>query len=187
MLVGLHNPLFLSALVNKPVSGGGGTCASSPVWTQTGAAPWGLNRSYYFYAGGQYVGTGETVCKIGFQLSAAGDISARTFNAKIFNCNADSGYNLGSLIATSNGITGNNSWSYTDVVFTFATPVTLTNGFGYAITIDNGVVDESNCVVPYYSAYGGPMASMQLWDNTGTTSILWTPPNVFGMSMYLYS
>lgn len=82
------------------------------------------------------------MCSVTFSISrVAGDISGKTYTAKVYSTNSLS---LGTLIATSTGIVGNNAWSASEVEFSFASPVAMQQN--YVVLVDQGGYDTSNYI-----------------------------------------
>lgn len=130
-----------------------------------------VNGSYVGYLTRYYAGqsqwnnaSAQTICKRSFHLSGVvGNITGFTYVARIWTM---TGGNLLANVATSVGITGNNSWNGL-VEFTFSTPYTTTGGVNYAMTIDHGGLDDSNVVLVGKSASTGLPGTFELWDSTG--------------------
>lgn len=86
-----------------------------------------------------------SVCAIGLRLSlGGGSIAGKTFTVSVYTVSADHDANLGTLIATSNGVTGSNSWLNTNVMFSFGSRFNMSNGTIYAIVVTDGEVDATN-------------------------------------------
>ena len=89
-----------------------------------------------------------SICKISVKLTkGAGDISGKTYVLKIYSM---SGANLDSVLATSSGVTGSNSWDASYVDFTFSTPLSHTSGTGYSFALSSGDVDATNYASCFY-------------------------------------
>jgi hypothetical protein len=151
----------------EPTAGGSCPAVGSPSAEQ--ASNDGANYGVGLFAASYYVGqsmwtdaSARTICRVGFMLSlGGGSISSQTFTAKIW---SDSDYSLGSVLATSNGVLGTNTWSSTWVYFDFPTPYTTTGGANYHITIDHGGQDGSNyAVVRDNSASTGFPGNIDTW------------------------
>lgn len=125
--------------------------------TNTGSANennFGDTTSTY-YTGALYYNdsTARTIGKIGFRVAKkTGSITSKTFTVRLWSM---SGSSLNTELATSAGITGDNSWTNTSIVdFIFSTPYTISTGVNYAITIDAGGTDGSNYATGYFNGTG---------------------------------
>ncbi len=149
-----------SGQLDIPVSGTAGatlTCGTTEYKWYSGATAGDSNEGIsYADATAYYVGMQWTapanlqICKLTFRVSyETGDISAKTYVAQVW---SNSSGNLGTSLGTSAGVAGNNSWSGTWVEFTFSTPVSVTSGTVYHLTIVNGASDASNYAHGWYGA-----------------------------------
>lgn len=126
--------LLYDAMTGASTSSGN-VCGHSPNYYYTGAI---VNDS-----------TSRSITKVALKITAVGSITGKTWTVRLWNV---SGTTLsGGALGTSNGVTGVDSWSATEVEFTFSSPVSVGNN--YAITLDpNGVSgDTSNRVTLHYA------------------------------------
>lgn len=144
------------------------------------------NRTY----NGQYQyndSIARSIGKITVRLTAAsGDISGKTYTVRIWTM---SGSNLGSNVASSSGVSGNNSWSATDVDFLFSPAYTISTSTNYAVTIDQGADDSTN----YASGLFGLKAlfpttawpaGLGQWDGSGNNQF---SDGSYNLNMNLYT
>ena len=92
------------------------------------------------------VSSPSTVCKVKFVVNATGTISGYSYTARIWSLST---LTLNAELDVSDSITGNNSWSSSDVEFTFSSPVSLSAGT-YAVTFDTGTYDVNNYISIHY-------------------------------------
>lgn len=107
------------------------------------------SNTYYYAGQGYFNDSARTIGKVAFKVTATGTISGKTYYARIW---TQSGDNLATNVATSDGVTGVNAWSASEVEFVFSTPYTTTGSTNYTITIDAGSADSSNYIQAYYVA-----------------------------------
>lgn len=114
----------------------------------SGTGTWPIGDSADFrYAGIPFWsdGSDRTIGKITVKLSlGAGSITGKTLVAKIWSVGSPDTTFLNTVLATSDNVTGDDSWNLTDVDFVFSTPYTTTGGTDYHITLDMGGTDGSN-------------------------------------------
>lgn len=108
-----------------------------------------------------------------FFALGSGSISGKTFYCKIYTLN---GTALNTLIATSTGIAGQNSWISSGGwgSFVFASPyVSLTANTSYAVVVDSGGVDGANVVgIGYKGTEGNSYCSkMKVWLANGAQDL----------------
>jgi hypothetical protein len=102
-------------------------------------------------------GANLSVCKVTFKFSQTGTVSGYTYKAKIWNVSSNE--LDGAAIGTSTGVTGLTGLNATDVDFTFSSPVSLTNGTLYAITVDHEqAADSSNYIRIHSLITGGSLS-----------------------------
>lgn len=151
------------------------TAAScSTVHVQNSAASDGDFHFVGESAGNYYSGQGSwdpeaniSICKINFVvIGVAGNVSGKTYVMQIWS--QDGGGNLSSNLGTSDGVTGNNSWSTTDVEFTFSTPVAVTSGTLYSIVLTANGTDGSNFIRITYTGSGQLTGIRALFNSAGT-------------------
>lgn len=95
----------------------------------------------------------------------SGDISGLTYTCVAY---AMSGNDFtGTVLATSTGILGTNTWSGTSVFFPWSSPPSLANGGSYAIALTTGTFDAANFARFSVSASGGISGSFFGWKSNG--------------------
>lgn len=158
-------------------AGGGASCPADGTPDETGSGTdgqhFGLNTDH-FRAGVKNWsnGSARSICKTGLRIaSVSGSITAFTYYCTIYTV---SGNNLGTVVATSDGQTGNDSWGGTIVRFTFASPVALSASTNYHITfhrntVGDNTVDATNRANASYLSGGGGSAtgSFATWNTSG--------------------
>ncbi len=93
-------------------------------------------------------GSNKTICRVDFYFtSVVGNISTKTFNSRIYTI---SGTTLGSLLGTSDNVSGSGIGGAGWVQFDFSTPVAITTGSDYAILVTMNETDVSNYVTVGY-------------------------------------
>ncbi len=134
--------------------GGGGTCPAdgSPSLQNDGTngITFGGGNLYGGQASWGDGGTPRTICKVGFKLTGATGASTKTFQAQIFSMDVTTNYNLGTLRATSDGVTGVDAWSETWVYFTFPTPFLTTANAKYGIVVSPDVAFGGNDMILHF-------------------------------------
>lgn len=158
----VRNPAYVALLNTRSAAAGGGSCPAdgSPSTSQAGVTGWIQVNKDAPYAGQVYQEASNwQICKVAFKLTAIGTISGKTLTAYVYALDGSGDISTGSPLATSDSVTGNNSWSNVDVFFTFPTPPTLTGGVNYAIVVFiSGGTDASNYIQTYYNVGGGSIA-----------------------------
>ena len=157
-----------SAVLQKAI--GGGSCSVSVTFAPSGtkgATTFGhyANR---FYGGGVYTTSAAmSVCQVDIRLSLdAGDVSGKTYYVAIYTM---SGTAMGTLQGASTGVTGSNSWSETDVSFSFASSVSLSDATDYAFVVYPDSVDYDNKVeLSTITTDTNGMADVKLWEDNKT-------------------
>lgn len=149
--------LFYNGLAGT--SGGNWPIGDSTNDTYAGLANWSD-------ASGRNIG--KAVVKM---EKTSGSITGKTYYLKIWAQGA--GNNLGSLLATSDAVTGSDSWSGTNVTFIFSTPYLTTGSTVYHFTCDAGTADVSNYGSAYFTT-DALSGSLAWWDNTGASTTLLT-------------
>lgn len=182
------NGVAITSWNGTSISTGGGAPTYTLIYDSVvagGTAQEVGNTSIYRYgANTTFVDTVDrAVSKLAARVTkAAGDISGKTYYFKIWSL---SGSSLGSILATSAGITGNNSWSNTVVEDTIS--YTIPASTTVAITFDCGGVDGSNYLQMYFidkaSASAPFPASLATFGNTGSETYNFS---AYNMQMKLY-
>jgi hypothetical protein len=167
LLLLLASPLYAAGGMSLMIAGGG-----------SGAAAPSCTVGYDYYTGATYhsalsVGSEDnnyyggqndynpvathSICAISYKLTAVGFYVAVNTGATYDALPA-------SFLATSSGVTGNNSWSDTEVTFTFVTPVTMSNGTTYKVSLwMDGNSDASNYVSVQYQNSVAVSGSKTWW------------------------
>lgn len=167
---GFNNVAVVGSFTATATSNGGGGCSTTfatnnlAVGAPTGDELVGSSAANYF--GGQIAyDPGSTIspCKMSATLSAVGIISGKSYTMQKWTY---SDPNMATLVATSEPVTGNDSWSLTTVDFTFATG-TMTNGSPYCIVLSCGSSDGSNYVRWHHSSSGGLTGFSGQFDSGG--------------------
>jgi hypothetical protein len=139
--------------------GGGGTCPAdgSPTITQAGTAAFLDNNSSSPYVGMVYTNgpTSTNLCKVRFNFTAKTDIAGSTFTVRLYALSGTA-ITAASPIAETASVNGDGAWSLTDVIFTFASPPTMSANTLYAIVA---------------TANGGTGTGQYAQLNRGTTTI----------------
>jgi len=132
------------------VVSGGYTLVYNSINTGTDQWPFGSTATgerYYAsqkdFSDASALAIGKVVFKL---VKAAGSITGNTYRARIWTV---TGNNLDTNVATSDGVTGSDFWSATEVDFIFSTPYTTTGSTNYTITIDSGADSASNYAAAY--------------------------------------
>jgi|GEM_PF-3728434 len=167
--VGLRNPAFVASL-NHPAASAGSCDAFSSATAQN--ATWAVDDGDSRAGQGDWTEAApHTICGADVMLSlGGGDISAKTYRVKIY---AEAGSRtLGALLATSDPVTGNNSWSSTVVQFTFSTPYVTTGSTEYHFTVE---ADQAPDGVNFANLHRSSTTSsipggFELWDDVGATT-----------------
>jgi hypothetical protein len=161
----------LSDIEGSTVAAGGASCETA-VLTNTASTTtdWDITDSTtYYFVGHHFIDLGSTedICKATFYITqATGDISGKTYTAYIYTI--DGAGNLDSLLGTSSGVTGSNSWSDTAVDFEFSPKVTMSNGTNHAVVVSTGSVDASNYAEMEISTSGQIGGLSGRWESDGT-------------------
>jgi hypothetical protein len=157
-------------IVAKKKSGGSPSCSVGEDSTSGEyQSMFSIGTSAGNYYAGQYEWYDDTtarcVCKVTFTLTAQGSITGKTYVARIWSL---SGTSLDTQQGASTGVTGSNSWSATDVDFTFSTCVNISASTYYAITLDNGGDDDTN-YVQFTHVDGSTLTGKTGWWTSGKT------------------
>lgn len=156
----------------KCTSAGGGACSDDATPSQSVKSTEGGGTTlgettdrYYVGLSGWSDASARTICKLRFKLSlGAGSITGKTYKAAIYTM---SGLNLDTLVGSaSTGVTGNNSWSETDVIFTMP-DVVLSASTSYAfVCYMDGTADASNYARFEYDDVSSLVPGKMAWWNT---------------------
>lgn len=165
---------------------GGFTLLDNTITGDTTTWDFGDGSGGHYYAG-QYRwnnASARTLGKVTFKLiKTAGDISGLTFTARLW---SDSGGALGTELATSNGVTGNNSWSATEVDFEFITPYTTTGSTNYHITIDSGSTGTgTDYASAYFLASTGLPGGLGWWASDKSNTIEFSASHEAQLKIYI--
>jgi len=162
---------ILEVIARTRVVGGEASC-DNVLYDETGGAIAGdtdiNDNSTLFYLGHTYnEGTARAICSVSAVLSyKAGDITGKSFHAALF---SKSGNDLNVELATSDPISGNNSWSTTTVDFPFSTPYELASSTDYAIVIYvDAATDAVNFAEFEFSATKTITGEWTIWGNDKT-------------------
>jgi hypothetical protein len=133
-LLVLQTQAQMIIVIKKPAAGGCAGVAFSCTPTVIGSD--GVSQTDPVYYKGDIVAltSGDVICSVTFRLTkTGGSITGKTYRARIYSL---SGTALSaSPLAVSDAVTGSDSWSATDVAFTFSTPYSVSSTTDYAITI----------------------------------------------------
>lgn len=137
-----------------------------------------------FYAGGLYFtdASARTIGKITIKMvKAAGSITGKTYTVRLWTL---TGSALNSNVASSDGVTGSDSWSATEVDFIFSTPYTTTGSTNYGITIDAGTSDASNYAAAYNKTPQNIPGDLAWWSSSKSLD---TSFNTYNLQMKIYT
>lgn len=157
----------------------GGSCPAdgSPSVSTTGSTPFGYvgyDATFQMtgHAGWNDGGTARTICKVGFQLTASGTINTKTYTAYIYAAGAGNTITVASPLATSNGVTGVNSWAAAMVRFTFPTPYTTAGnaGTGYCFVMRTTANSTTNYVYNDECTTNTIPGVAMIWTSAGADS-----------------
>lgn len=126
----------------------------------------GLNANYaYVGQRGWQSASARTICKVAFRLSyVEGDITDRTYYAAIF---SQDGISLNTALATSGGVTGNNSWDSTWVVFEFATPYEISASTDYSFVVYQDTINGSDyALIDRHDSDASFTGQFEVWSDT---------------------
>ena len=156
-------------LAPKVIGGAGCTTIYDSNYTATSTVyPIGQTSGDVY--GGQYSyvpASNVSICGVALYMTKAGDISGKTYTAYIYSSAANS-FTPGSPIGTSDTIAGNNSWSSTEVKFTFSSTVAITTSGTYVYVVKcNQAADAANYVQFDLSSAGGIGGFVGTWDISG--------------------
>jgi hypothetical protein len=113
----------------------------------------GTNNNYYMGQHNYAPGENINVCAVVVKLRVIGvDVSDHTLYAHIFD---QDGNNLDTELGVSGGVTGNNSWSDTEVTFSFSPAVSLSGGTNYAIVLRDADSEATHAARFTLSLTGG--------------------------------
>ena len=130
-----------------------GTCTLYKNGDQTpDAALWpGVGSTTDIFYGGQAAWSPDSgtvqICKIDVSLRAHGTITGHTYTLRLWSGSGTGP--LGTALASSSPVTGNNSWNNTYVSFNIS--LSATSGTNYYIALEQDAVDANNFV---YVGYG---------------------------------
>ncbi len=150
-------------VVGGGVPAAGGGCSETP-FDSNGSSIINITSigepATYFVGQLYTMGSARTVCRLDFYIyNLTGDISAQTFNAKIYTLNGNA---LDSLQGTSDSVSGGDITADTWEPFVFSTPVSLSNGVAYAfvLTINQATTPNARSG---YSADGAISGKVRQW------------------------
>lgn len=157
-------------------SGGGSPTLLYDGINSTGEGQWDFQDQNSHYYSGNYnftVSANCTVTEIKFKLSKInGSITGLTYFAAVYNM---SGNNLGTVVGTSDGVTGSDSWAKTTVSFTFSTPASLTTSGTYAVLVyTSGTIGTTNYAATWYTTPTVIPGQMTYFSNTGVNQFVGT-------------
>lgn len=145
--------LFTAIAGILPTAGGAGPTLLYDTITGTtsaGVQVCGFNSANYYFTGPIISDTAtRNISKVTVQIDAVGTINTKTWTARIWSVLAG---NLLTQLGISNGVTGDNSWSASNVDFSFASPVSTASST-YAITLDpnSETGDSANRIGIHYA------------------------------------
>ncbi len=138
---------------------------------------------YYVGQYGWSDGSPRTIGKVAIPLTkAAGDISGLTYVVKIW---SDSSGALGSVLATSTGVAGSNSWSGTEVEFVFPTPYAASASTFYHFTCESGTSSGSNYASVGFNSTFPPAGALARWSSAGANTVNFI--GTFAMRFKIYT
>jgi hypothetical protein len=172
ILLGQSNPfddaLFLGSL-SATISEGGGDCNTIQEQNTLAVASYlvvGQNAATYYQ--GQFAWdspTNVTICKISIALTATGVINTNTYTIQIWTYTTP---NMVSLVATSDPVTGDNTWATNTVDFVFTSGAALTGGITYCLALSKSQAPSvSNYLRAHTTAAGGLDGSTGNFDVSG--------------------
>ena len=158
---------FTDQAVTNNSTQGGASCTQYATNASEIAGVYGHNRS----STEKWIGQGNydfgtiDICQIDFVITSSGTVSGITYYVDIYSVASDS---FVSLIGSSSGVTGNDSWSAATVSFSFPSPVSLSSGTLYSILIrTDSAYSGTNYLSLSYSAVGGVIANFRQYDSAG--------------------
>lgn len=122
------------------------------------------------YYAGQLIDFGATITvgTVSFNVTAAGTIEGNTYKCEIW---SNSGGNLGTQIAVSNGNKANSGWSAHAINFYFPTPFSHASGTSYWYVITkNAAPSSSNYIDLNLTAAGGFTGTSGFFTSAGVSS-----------------
>jgi hypothetical protein len=152
-------------------SGGGGSCPAdgSPNVSQTGTTAFIRVNSDAPYSGVLLTpGSNINLCKVRVNVTSQGTISAINFTVSVY---AVSGTSIvpASPLGTTTAVSGNNSWSLSDVIFNFPSAIPLTSGATYAIVVTgNGGSGTTDYLQTYKNTSSASAGQARAWFSNGT-------------------
>ncbi len=166
----LRNAAFVGAAGFSVASTGGGSCQGTAGQSWTSAS--GADNSGDV-AGNEISGvwftnvSAVTICRVDYKLTKkVGSITGKTYNVKFYSYSG--GTSLGTLLGTSDNVTGSDAWNATQVTFTFTTKPNLSANTRYAVVVTTGAYDASNYAGVHYTSNSG--TEYNTWRNDLTVS-----------------
>lgn len=183
-----RNVAFVGSLTTS--ASAGGSCSGSATYSTDGTSTdyLGYSGTYHFVGQSGYSQTtNHQICKVSFKLSkSAGDISGLTYCVKIYPM-ASTSLDIANIVATSTGVTGNNSWNGTSVEFTFSTPVSLTANTVYGIVVEPSADSSANYVEAFYTASGGTVPGGYVrWNGSGAAQVAMSDAKDCACAIFFY-
>jgi hypothetical protein len=152
--------------------GGGGPCPAdgSPTVAQTGTTDAFDVNSDAPYIGMIYTnGPASTnLCKVRCKITAQANTVGATLTVRVYAMSGTS-ISAGSPLGETTGIAGDNAWSLTDVVFTFASDVTLSAGTKYAIVLTGNGGTGTGQYAKLEKGTTAISGTLEAWHSSGTT------------------
>ena len=146
----------LNGQVATAVGGGAEqTCSSTPnvLIADTATTTDNMGQRLQWMAGNYpwTNGTSQSICRVDVKLKwKAGDITTNTYNAVIREYTDAT--HCGSVLGTSSGVLGTNTWDATWVAFSFSPAIAITGGTPYALLCGPSAENDSSYVAIYYKA-----------------------------------
>lgn len=167
---GFNNVAVVGSFTANVASTGGGSCQGTAGQSWTSAS--GADNSGDV-AGNEISGvwftnvSAVTICRVDYKLTKkVGSITGKTYNVKFYSYSG--GTSLGTLLGTSDNVTGSDAWNATQVTFTFTTKPNLSANTRYAVVVTTGAYDASNYAGVHYTSNSG--TEYNTWRNDLTVS-----------------
>jgi hypothetical protein len=174
LFAGLLSPQSI-IIAKKKAVGGCSTTVSSCTPTITGTDGVSQTGAVYYKGTATTLTSGDAICNVSIKMTkTGGDISGKTYKVFIYSL---SGNDLGTLLATSDAVTGSNSWSQTTVSFGFSSPYTVSSTATYAIVVGLSPYPAVDYEGTNYATadFGDNCGAfhMSQWNSSGTRSNDW--------------
>lgn len=174
--------------VTPPIGGGGGgSCPAdgSPTILQSGTTDLFDVNSDAPYIGMIYTNgpAATNVCKVQCKITAQANTVGATLTVRIY---ALSGTTLSTLLGETTGIAGDNSWSLTDVVFSFSSDVALAASTRYATVLTGNGGAGTGQYAKLEQGAATINGTVEAWHSDGTTFGLAGGGNAPSFGLYMH-